>query len=213
MNPAPPVIMMFFTSGRGSNLVLPVRMGAFCHTSASCCQCILSSQIQQAAGQMLNIQKTTPTVGRQRLINSKREREMSRERAGQGFRIRQPLHPPPSIVEGLSCEAGESRRQANKLNHVGARLQPRQAKGHAGCGLFLRARAPKPRMPRGVGSRFPPTELVSCMLSKARTQMPGVLTILGRCARGLDRISWFFKVAVGGWWSSVASEAAGDRDS
>lgn len=28
MNPAPPVIMMFFTSGDGSNLVLPVRIGA-----------------------------------------------------------------------------------------------------------------------------------------------------------------------------------------
>lgn len=28
MKPAPPVIMMFFTSGRGSNLVLPLRIGA-----------------------------------------------------------------------------------------------------------------------------------------------------------------------------------------
>lgn len=28
MKPAPPVIIMFFTSGRGSNLVVPFRMGA-----------------------------------------------------------------------------------------------------------------------------------------------------------------------------------------
>ena len=28
MNPAPPVIMIFLTSGSGSNLVLPVRIGA-----------------------------------------------------------------------------------------------------------------------------------------------------------------------------------------
>lgn len=28
MKPAPPVIMIFLTSGNGSNLVLPVKMGA-----------------------------------------------------------------------------------------------------------------------------------------------------------------------------------------
>lgn len=36
MKPAPPVTMMFFTSGRGSNLVVPVRTGAFFQTLTSC---------------------------------------------------------------------------------------------------------------------------------------------------------------------------------
>lgn len=35
MKPAPPVIMMFFTSGRGSNLVVPVRTGASFQTPKS----------------------------------------------------------------------------------------------------------------------------------------------------------------------------------
>ncbi len=35
MKPAPPVIMMFFTSGSGSNLVLPVRIGALFQTLES----------------------------------------------------------------------------------------------------------------------------------------------------------------------------------
>lgn len=35
MKPAPPVIMMFFTSGRGSNLVVPCRRGARRQTSMS----------------------------------------------------------------------------------------------------------------------------------------------------------------------------------
>jgi hypothetical protein len=35
MNPAPPVIMMFFTSGSGSNFVLPFRTGASFHTPKS----------------------------------------------------------------------------------------------------------------------------------------------------------------------------------
>lgn len=35
MKPAPPVIMMFFTSGRGSNLVLPMRTGASFQTPKS----------------------------------------------------------------------------------------------------------------------------------------------------------------------------------
>jgi hypothetical protein len=35
MNPAPPVIMMFLTSGSGSNFVLPVNIGASFHTPKS----------------------------------------------------------------------------------------------------------------------------------------------------------------------------------
>ena len=35
MNPAPPVIIIFFTSGSGSYLVLPVRIGASFHTPKS----------------------------------------------------------------------------------------------------------------------------------------------------------------------------------
>lgn len=35
MKPAPPVIIIFFTSGRGSNLVLPVKMGASFQTPKS----------------------------------------------------------------------------------------------------------------------------------------------------------------------------------
>jgi hypothetical protein len=35
MKPAPPVIMIFFTSGRGVYLVLPVRIGASFHTPKS----------------------------------------------------------------------------------------------------------------------------------------------------------------------------------
>lgn len=35
MKPAPPVIMMFFTSGRGSNLVVPVKTGASFQTPKS----------------------------------------------------------------------------------------------------------------------------------------------------------------------------------
>lgn len=35
MKPAPPVTMMFFMSGRGSNLVVPLRMGADFQTSTS----------------------------------------------------------------------------------------------------------------------------------------------------------------------------------
>ena len=35
MNPAPPVIIMFFTSGSGSNFVLPFRTGASFHTPKS----------------------------------------------------------------------------------------------------------------------------------------------------------------------------------
>lgn len=35
MKPAPPVIMIFFTSGRGSNFVEPVRIGAFFQTPKS----------------------------------------------------------------------------------------------------------------------------------------------------------------------------------
>ena len=32
MNPAPPVIMIFLTSGKGSNLVEPISIGASFHT-------------------------------------------------------------------------------------------------------------------------------------------------------------------------------------
>lgn len=35
MNPAPPVIMMFLTSGSGSNFVLPFKIGASFHTPKS----------------------------------------------------------------------------------------------------------------------------------------------------------------------------------
>ena len=35
MNPAPPVIIMFLTSGSGSNLVLPFKIGASFHTPKS----------------------------------------------------------------------------------------------------------------------------------------------------------------------------------
>jgi hypothetical protein len=35
MNPAPPVIMMFLTSGRGSYFVLPIKTGASFHTPKS----------------------------------------------------------------------------------------------------------------------------------------------------------------------------------
>lgn len=35
MNPAPPVIIIFFTSGSGSNFVLPFRTGASFHTPKS----------------------------------------------------------------------------------------------------------------------------------------------------------------------------------
>lgn len=35
MKPAPPVIMMFFTSGRGSNFVVPVNTGASFQTPKS----------------------------------------------------------------------------------------------------------------------------------------------------------------------------------
>lgn len=35
MKPAPPVIMMFLTSGRGSNFVVPVRTGASFQTPKS----------------------------------------------------------------------------------------------------------------------------------------------------------------------------------
>lgn len=35
MKPAPPVIMMFFTSGSGSNLVVPVKTGALFQTEVS----------------------------------------------------------------------------------------------------------------------------------------------------------------------------------
>ena len=34
MKPAPPVTRMFFTSGRGSNRVLPIRTGACVHRSS-----------------------------------------------------------------------------------------------------------------------------------------------------------------------------------
>ena len=33
MKPAPPVIMMLFTSGWGSNLVVPLKMGLSCHSA------------------------------------------------------------------------------------------------------------------------------------------------------------------------------------
>ena len=35
MKPAPPVIMMFFTSGSGSNFVVPVKTGALFQTEVS----------------------------------------------------------------------------------------------------------------------------------------------------------------------------------
>lgn len=56
MNPAPPVIMMFFTSGKGSNLVLPMKTGASFHMPGSpneLCRALVfvtSSPVSYASG-------------------------------------------------------------------------------------------------------------------------------------------------------------------
>ena len=45
MKPAPPVIIIFLTSGRGSYLVLPVKTGASFHTPKSSKNLLLPSSV------------------------------------------------------------------------------------------------------------------------------------------------------------------------
>src|SRR5450432_4266373 len=60
MKPAPPVIMIFFTPGNGSNLVLPVRIGAFFQTPKSSKKLPLSPFFSVAAN--INHQKSVFAV-------------------------------------------------------------------------------------------------------------------------------------------------------